>query len=103
MTELCLSSVSDTHVSRTAKAGAGGSPQSSTSRSAPPQLQGGQGYYHAGCCRLDKGGNMQGGAVGPVSGAILPSMRETFHVHHEDESFKHVPFGELVSAYSSDP
>ena len=43
---------------------------------------------------------MPGGAVGPVSGAILPSMRETFYVHHEDESFKHVPFDELVAAYS---
>ena len=60
-------------------------------------------YYYADCCRLGKGGNVPDGAVGPVSGEILPSMRETFYVHHEDESFKHAPFGELVSAYSSDP
>ena len=63
----------------------------------------GHDFYYADCCRLGKGGNVPDGAVGPVSGEILPSMRETFYVHHEDESFKHVPFGELVSAYSSDP
>ena len=45
---------------------------------------------------------MPSGGVGPVSGEILPSLRETFYVHHEDESFKHVPFAELVAAYSSD-
>ena len=42
---------------------------------------------------------MPGGTVGPVSGEVLPSLRETFYIHHEDESFKHVPFGELVAAY----
>ena len=52
--------------------------------------------------RLGEDGKTPGGAVGPVSGEILPSMRETFYIHHEDESFKHVPFDELVAAYSSD-
>ena len=66
----------------------------------PAPDAGGHDYYYADCCRLDKGGNVPGGAVGPVSGEILPSMRETFYVHHEDESFKHVPFDELVAAYS---
>ena len=56
-------------------------------------------YYYADCCRLDKGGGVPSGGVGPVSGEILPSLRETFYVHHEDESFKHVPFAELVAAY----
>ena len=59
-------------------------------------------YYYADCCRLGKGGGVPSGGVGPVSGEILPSLRETFYVHHEDESFKHVPFAELVAAYSSD-
>ena len=59
-------------------------------------------YYYADCCRLDKGGDVPSGGVGPVSGEILPSLRETFYVHHEDESFKHAPFAELVAAYSSD-
>ena len=63
----------------------------------------GHDYYYADCCRLDKDGNVPSGAVGPVSLEILPSSRETFYIYHEDESFKHVPFGELVSAYSSDP
>ena len=49
----------------------------------------------------EEGGNVPGGAVGPVSGEVLPSLRETFYIHHEDESFKHVPFGELVLAYNS--
>ena len=65
----------------------------------PAPTEGGHDYYYADCCRLDKGGNVPGGAVGPVSGEVLPSLRETFYIHHEDESFKHVPFGELVAAY----
>ena len=67
----------------------------------PAPTEGGHDYYYADCCRLDKGGNVPGGAVGPVSGEVLPSLRETFYIHHEDESFKHVPFGELVLAYNS--
>ena len=62
----------------------------------------GHDYYYADCCRLDKDGNVPSGAVGPVSLEILPSSRETFYIYHEDESFKHVPFDELVAAYSSD-
>ena len=69
----------------------------------PAPTEDGHDYYYADCCRLGEDGKTPGGAVGPVSGEILPSMRETFYIHHEDESFKHVPFGELVSAYSSDP
>ena len=61
----------------------------------------GHDFYHADCCRLGKGGNVPSGAVGPVSGEILPSLRETFYVHHEDESFQHVPFCELVAAYGA--
>ena len=67
----------------------------------PAPTEGGHDYYYADCCRLDKGGNVPGGAVGPVSGEVLPSLRETFYIHHEDESFKHVPFDELVLAYNS--
>ena len=68
----------------------------------PAPTEDGHDYYYADCCRLGEGGKTPGGAVGPVSGEILPSMRETFYIHHEDESFKHVPFDELVAAYSSD-
>ena len=68
----------------------------------PATDEGGCDYYYADCCRLDKGGGVPSGGVGPVSGEILPSLRETFYVHHEDESFKHAPFAELVAAYSSD-
>ena len=68
----------------------------------PAPTEGGHDYYYADCCRLDKGGDVPSGGVGPVSGEILPSLRETFYVHHEDESFKHVPFVELVTQYSSD-
>ena len=68
----------------------------------PAPTEDGHDYYYADCCRLGEDGKTPAGAVGPVSGEILPSMRETFYIHHEDESFKHVPFDELVAAYSSD-
>ena len=76
-----------------ARAGAG-----SSAPEAPPDATG-HDYYYADCCRLDKDGNVPSGAVGPVSLEILPSSRETFYIHHEDESFKHVAFDELVAAY----
>ena len=71
-------------------------------KASPATGESGCDYCYAGCCRLDKGCGVPSGGVGPVSGEILPSLRETFYIHHEDESFKHVPFVELVAAYSSD-